>query len=179
MEQKLVDELGDFFERRNRFAICDDYVGMEASRIPEVFVEYFDSLNDADQKRMTATIVAAALGQIHGLSGYLDSASSLLLELCLHRRTNYLEGQKDILEREFNRPENLRVWSKAGDREFEGLDYRNEWRYALKLWGVLYLLKSEHIASGYDYLVKHSESSHFRNALISIRGMYDSGVLEE
>lgn len=177
---KLVEELSDFFECRNRFAVCDDYVGMEASRIPEVFIEYFDSLSDEDQKRMTAIIVAATLGEVANLVDYLDSASSLLLQLCLRRRAQYLGNERDALEREFNKPENIAAWSRTGDAaSYDGLDYKREWRYALTLWGVLYLLKSDRIEASYDYLLKHAQSPHFRNALVTARRMYDSGVLDE
>lgn len=180
VEGKLIDELSDFFERRNRFATCDNYVGMEASRIPEVFMEYFDSLDAPDQKRMTSIIVAAALGEVAALVPYLDSAASLLLELCLYRRAQYLDDERNALESEFNKPKNIAAWSKAGDSEaFEGLDYKQEWRYALKLWGVLYLLKSDRIEASYDHLLKHALSLPFKNALVTVRRMYDSGVLDE
>ena len=179
VDGKLIDELSDFFERRNRFAKCDDYVGMEASRISEAFIEYFDSLAAADQKRMTVIIVAATLGQVAALVPHLDSAASLLLNMCLQRRAHYVDEERKTLESEFNHPENLAAWCKAKDNEaFEGLDYKREWRYALKLWGVLYLLKSDRIEASYGYLLKHAQSRHFKNTLAAVRRMYDSGVLD-
>ncbi|HEU4794857.1 MAG TPA: hypothetical protein VFT02_04455, partial [Pyrinomonadaceae bacterium] len=60
-----------------------------------------------------------------------------------------------------------------------GLDYKQEWRYALKLWGALYLLESDRIAGTYDYLLKHAASSQFKNSLASVREMYDSNPLAE
>lgn len=180
MEQKLIDELSDFFECRNRFAVCNDYVGMEASRIPDVFIEYFDSLHAEEQKRMTAVIVAATLGEVAALVNYLPSVSSLLLDLCFLRREPYIRDWRGALETEFNKPENVAAWSRSKDDEaYEGLDYKQEWRYALKLWGALYLLESDRIAGTYDYLLKHAASSQFKNSLASVREMYDSNPLAE
>lgn len=178
VEGTLIDELSDYFERRNRFAKCDEYVGMEASRIPEAFIDYFDSLSAPDQKRMTSAIVAATLGEVAALVAYVESAASLLLHLCLYHRAHYLSEERHVLENEFNNPENLATWSKAGDEAFEGLGYKREWRYALKLWGALYLLKSDRIESSYRYLLKLAESTHFKNALRGARTMYDSGVVD-
>ena len=148
---------------------------MEASRIPDVFIEYFDTLPAEEQKRMTAIIVAATLGEVAALVDYLPSVSGLLLDLCFVRRERYFRDQRGELETEFNKPENIAAWSKAGDDDaYEGLDYKREWRYALKLWGALYLLDSTRVATTYSYLLKHAASSHFRSSLASVRGMYDS-----
>ena len=177
--RELTEELGDFFERRNRFAACDDYLGMAASRTHEVFVGYFDGLGDADRRRLADILVAAALGEVAALAPHVGEAASLLLSLCLHGRGQHLARGRGALEREFNRPVNLRAWAEAGDEESSsGPAHKRDWRYALKLWGVLYLLRSERIGTGYEHLLARARSRHFRRALAGARAMYDSGVLE-
>ncbi|MDT5268365.1 MAG: hypothetical protein QOH49_551 [Acidobacteriota bacterium] len=177
--RELIEELTDFFERRNRFEVCNDYPGMEASRLPEVFMHYFDGLSVADRKLLTATIVAGALGEVGQLNPYLDVTVSLMFNLALTGRTQYFGDERRALEDEFNSQRNLETWAKAGDDESpSGPEYKRAWRYALILWGVLYLLKSDAIETSYQSLQRHARSEHFKRALAAARRMYDSGVLE-
>ena len=176
---ELTAELGDFFARRNRFAACDDYVGMGASRIPEEFVEFFDALPAADRRRLAELVADAALGEVAPLAPHLGAAAGLMLALCLYGRGRHLAGRRAALEREFNEPENLRAWAAAGEGDSDGgPDYKREWRYALQLWGVLHLLKSERAEEGYAHLLRRARSRHFKRALAAARALYDSGFLE-
>jgi hypothetical protein len=180
MRNELTTELIDYFEGRNRFEARNDYLGMEASRIPELFVEYFESLRPELTKEFAAVIVAGARGQTAELQPYLRQVAQLLGDLCMHRQCQYFADEAVNLEREFNDPQNLRHWVEDGEEESpEGVDFKRAWRYALILWGVLYMLESTRIQTNYEYLLGNAASEHFRRALSSVRRMYDSADFKE
>ncbi|HEY9283841.1 MAG TPA: hypothetical protein VIP46_10340 [Pyrinomonadaceae bacterium] len=177
---RFTAELADFFERRNRFAEADEYVGMAASGIPEVFVRYFDALPARDRRLVARHVAAAALGEVAALAPYLDEAAGLMLSLCLHGRAEYFAGERERLAGEFNDPANLRAWAAAGDDdECEGLDCKRQWRYAMKLWGVLHALRAEEAEPSYKYLLRKARSPHFKRTLRVTRELFDSDPFRE
>jgi hypothetical protein len=165
----------DFFEGRGRFAERDDYLGMEASRIPDLFVDYFNQLDPSGQQAMATTLAQIALGQRAELAEYLPAAARLMVDLAVRSKAGAFAGIQSDLEREFSDRAGLERWSHAVDRTPPaGLDFRGDWHYPLQLWGVLYQLGSPVATEAFDYLLRHADSARFRQALTLARGAYDS-----
>jgi hypothetical protein len=177
MADNLVNELTDFFEGRNRFAERADYVGMEASAAPGLFVGHFEDLPPAGRQQAASLLAAGLLGRVPELAPYLRQVAQLMLDLCIRGHCGYFDAARAELEAEFNDAENLKNWARAEENGGDEARFRGEWRYALILWGVLYMLRSENVGDGYEYLRGHAKSRHFRRALVDVRGMYDSEVL--
>jgi hypothetical protein len=174
VDHRLAGEIIDFVEGRGRFEEREEYVGMDATNITDLFFAYFDSLNPPARRELAATMAAGSLGQVPELEPYLGSVIQLMLSLCITGRTESFTDELERLEREFNEAENIRVWVRSDAEYSEGLDFKREWRYALILWGVLYLLGSHNIQDTYAYLLKHAQSAHFKRSLLTTKNLYDS-----
>jgi hypothetical protein len=167
-------EIIDFVEGRGRFEERDEYVGMDATNISDLFFAYFDSLDPPARRELAATIAAGSLGQVPELEPHVNSVAQLMLSLCRRGMTEPFAGEREHLEREFNDAENLRAWLRSDAERFEGLDFKREWRYALILWGVLHLLGSNNIQDTYARLLRHAQSAHFKRSLLNAKTLYDS-----
>jgi hypothetical protein len=174
VNHRLAGEIIDFVEGRGRFEERDEYVGMDATNISDLFFAYFDSLDPSARRELAATIAAGSLGQIPELEPHVNSVAQLMLSLCIGGRTEPFAFERERLEREFNDAENLRAWLRSDAEHFEGLDFKREWRYALILWGVLYLLGSNNIQDTYARLLRQAQSAHFKRSLLNAKNLYDA-----
>lgn len=171
----MVEDLIDFFEGRGRFKSRDEYVGMDASQIPEIFVAYFTALSPPQKKEMAEIIAGGAVGHAEALIPYLQQSMRLLLDLCMRGHPQDFVPARETLEQEFNDPSNRKLWIAAEDVQppSEGAAYKSDWHYPLMLWGVLYLLKSSRIATVHSDLMDNAASESFKEALTAAEGVYD------
>jgi hypothetical protein len=168
-------ELLDYFEGRGRFAERADFLGMEASNTPRLFAQYFATLGPEARREMAATIASIALGQEPAHPDHVANATRLLVDLAIRGFAADLATLRPELETELADPDRLARWSASPDGlpPPEDLAYRDDWHYALQLWGVLYLLGSPRADVAYTYLTQHAQSGRFREALRNARALYD------
>lgn len=149
---------------------------MEASRIPDLFVQDFAIRSDQEQRTLAEAIADIAMGNSAELADYLPAAARLMVDLAVRRYAAAFSGVRDDLERELTDPARLERWSQAEDGPLPaGLAYRDDWHYPLQLWGILYLSGSSRATTVYDYLQQHARSGRFKRALAQARGVYDRG----
>ncbi len=166
----MINEIIDFIEGQGRFSEREEYVGMSASLSGELFDFYFESLDSSAQKKMAHIVTEGALGNCKELAPYLAMTSSLLMRLC-RRYGQYFRYEREALEKEFNDSENRTRWVKAEDigHALTDLAYKNDWHYPLKLWGILYILRSDATDDTYNHLIRNSQSQRFRESLARSR----------
>src|SRR5437879_4322222 len=125
---------------------------MEASRIPELFVDYCQQLEPAQQQRTARILGEIALGHRPELAEHLPAATRLMVDLSVRRFGPSFATLKADLEQLFADRGQLDAWSRAADATPpQGLDFRNDWHYPLQLWGVLYQMGSPIARDAYDY----------------------------
>lgn len=164
-----------FFEGRGRFAARSEYVGMDASSIPALFVEYFEGLSEGRKMEMARVIASGALGESEALRPHLAPATRLMGDLCLRNQHGFFQGSREALEKAFTDAANVKAWLEAPDPEtdVQGSAFKKEWRYALVLWGMLYLLRSDKIREIYQTLLENAHSEHFQQSQVRARNVYD------
>jgi hypothetical protein len=176
-DSRWIREIIDYCRAQGRFGRrrSKDYAGMAVSQIPELFIQYFASLDSGAQGDLARILVSGATGQCRDLVPHMQEIASLLITLCLHGYTLCLESSRAELGRVVANEGNLDRWCQAGEPHMytRGLAALFEWRHGLVLWGVLYLLDSEKGRIAYDYLFAHAHSSPFRNALVDVKNLYD------
>jgi hypothetical protein len=166
IEQAIVD----FFEGRGQFAALEDYVGMDASNGPELFANWMGRLGDAEQRAVGSQLAEIALGQ--KLHDYLPLAGRLMGDLSVRGYAPSFQSVQTLLEDELE--SHVLAWLQAPDRNPppDGLEFKDDWHYALQLWGVLHLLKSERGERAYRTLREGATSARFRQALTLGREAY-------
>jgi hypothetical protein len=164
----------DFFEGRGDFSERSEYVGVEASRIPDLFVQDFAARDSPEQRALAEAIAEIALGNVSELAQYVPAAARLMVDLAVRGYAAAFSGVRDDLERELADPARLARWSEAEDGPLpEGLAFQEDWHYPLHLWGVLYVSGSSLAAGVYEYLQQHARSGRFKQTLAHARGVYD------
>ena|ERR1043165_774316 len=165
--ERLINDLKDFFEGRNKFTAAEDYYGMASSQRNNLFVAYYANLSAAEKKEMAHLIVLGAIGQLEEIQKYLSKAVLLSLGLCIRDYAQYFQDEIIALEKEFNNSENIKLWIRATNEppEDSGLGFKKTWNYGLSLYNILRRLNSEKLKKTYEYLISHAESEWFRNAL--------------
>lgn len=171
----LQAELIDFMEGRGRFTARSEYVGMAASSHQELFIHYYQRLDDPDRHTMVRLLADAAVGHNPVLALYTLPALSLLLRLGLQQFHADLRHVQAQLAQVLHDPEHLAQWLQADDRaELPGdRSFQQDWHYALMLWGVLYLLDPASVTAVYRRLSAHAHSARFRQALVRAKMSYD------
>lgn len=166
-EIMLLQNLIDFFEGKGQFKIRNDYLGMEASSIPDIFINYFKGLKHVDKDKTVELIVAGSLGREKRLHLYVAFAIHLALRLCMENYTQLFKKRITLLEEEFNNQENVNKWISSDEKTpiAEGILYKKNWHYALDLWGLLYLLGSNEISVTYNNLIENTRHPRFSEAL--------------
>lgn len=164
-----------FFEGRGRFAARSECVGMDASSIPALFAEYFEGLSETEKAEMARVIASGALGESEALRPHLAPATRLMGDLCLRNQHGFFQGSREALEKAFTDAANVKAWLEAPDPEtdVQGSAFKKEWRYALVLWGMLYLLRSDKIREIYQTLLENAHSEHFQQSQVRARNVYD------
>ncbi len=172
--ERIINEVIDFIESRGRFTECGKYIGMNASFRWELFETYFGSLDFSDKMKTAHIITEGALGNCKELIPHFEMVTSLLWHLC-YKDSRYFQCERESLEKEFNDSDNNKHWiiSEDNEPELKGLSYKKHWRYPLKLWGILCMLKSDITEDFYNYMIKNSQSKRFRESLILARKIYD------
>jgi hypothetical protein len=160
----------DFFEGRGRFAALEDYVGMDASAGPELFEKWLAGLDEATQRAVGRTLAEMATGK--KLDEYLPRAGRLMGELGVRGYAPAFKDVQPLLEDELEA--HVPAWLVAPDRNPppRGPAFKDDWHYALQLWGVLHLLESEGAERAYSALVDGATSARFRQALARARAVY-------
>jgi hypothetical protein len=166
IEQAIVD----FFEGRGQFAALEGYVGMDASNGPELFANWVASLAESEQRAVGSKLAEIALGK--RLNEYLPLAGRLMGELAVRGHVRAFQDVQPLLEGELE--SRVPAWLQAPDRNPPpgGLEFKEDWHYALQLWGVLHLLDSERGERAYRTLAEGATSPRFRQALILGRQAY-------
>jgi hypothetical protein len=166
IEQAIVD----FFEGSGQFAALEDYVGMDASNGPELFANWVASLGEAEQRAVGSKLADIALGQ--KLTDYLPLAGRLMGDLAVRGHARAFRDVQPRLEHELE--SHVSAWLQAPDRNPPpgGLEFKDDWHYALQLWGVLHLLHSERAERAYRSLIDAAMSARFRQALTLGREAY-------
>lgn len=176
---KIIQQLIDFCEGRGGFEARNDYVGIEASSIPDIYIDYFNRLSSADKKKTASIINDGSLAHIDLLMPYVKEIMMLLQILCRRNYVDYFRDGINKLEAEFNNSDNLMLWVNADDKpKQKGSSFKADWHYPLILWGVLYMLKSNRINETYQYLLKNAKSKFFREALDIAKESYDTYTIE-
>lgn len=177
----MINELIDFFQAKGRFTECRNYVGMEASRIPKLFIDFFKSLESKKKHLIVDYLVSGALGKHKELYPYIPLIWSLMVSMCIQSYTGYFINRQNDLENEFNNKQNLAVWieSPNSGHPNHGLSFKKDWHCALMLWGILYLMNSNNIAKSYNYLLKSANSTLFKEGLIRAKEIYDNIIFAE
>ena len=168
-------ELQLFFEGRGRFVGRDERVGMDASSIPELYVAYFLGLSRAERAAAADALVTAALDLDDSGSVPATGAARLIVDLCLRGATDAFTPYRDRLVRELEDPQRLATWLAAGDPH-DGRGTPDEWRFALALWGVLYMLDHAAAEPSFGRFTHEASSTSFREALVRAREVYDGLV---
>jgi len=174
-EEMLLQNLIDFFEGEGEFKIRNDYLGMEASSIPNIFIDYFNKLESSKKDKTAEIIVAGIIGREKKLVLYLSSITHLVLSLCLNDYTHHFKNHISELEQEFNNPISIDEWIANGDITpiEEGLLYKKDWHYALELWGILYLIGSNKINDTYNKLIDNAKNDRLSESLRLAKQTYD------
>jgi hypothetical protein len=169
--EQSVQELKAFFQGRSHFKEVNKYVGMAVSQIHRVFKLFFESLEPAERQIVARVIVAGTLGKEPGLIRYVARCQSLLHYLCIAGYIADFDASRADLEREFNDSANIARWINAKDSGMlrDDVTFKKDWHYALSLWSILFLLKSEQIDETYAYLHTHAHLQAFREALRSVK----------
>lgn len=170
----VIEIIVNYFEGRSIFSERNMYVGMTASNIPELFNKYYTKLTNIKKKKVIKVIINGLIGEIENLKPYVAELSELLLYLCIANYPDLEKEEYKRLEKEFNNFDNIERWICAGDDpSASGIVFKEDWHYALQLWGILYLVKCERINETYNYLIRNAKSVFFKEALRNAKKAYD------
>lgn len=171
-QDHLVQDVIDFHRGQGRFGLRGAYLGMEASSVAEVFLDYFETLGTADKGAIADIVLLGALGRIKLLCPFLAATTDLLVALCIRGQSKYFLRGLLLLEQEFTDRANLEQWAANTDAIANtsslasGVEFKQDWHYALSLWTALRYLGSESLGQALGYLVNNARSEHFRAALM-------------
>jgi hypothetical protein len=172
--QEACDYLEAFFGARRPFAAAAELPGHASSRIPEVFLNWFQGLDPQDREIVVNALVSFVLvGDSN--NAHVPAASALLAEMAAKYPRDFAFATRDRLEVFALRGENLSRWVEDQDSESEGqTDYRSRWRFALCLWNTLYALKSPRAQDLFEQLSTRSRDEFFICALNLAKRLRDN-----
>ena len=165
--ERLLKEIVDFCNRDGRFGAARSLTGMQASRIPDLFFEYFANLDEADRLNTARILTLGALGRDLQLSDHLPICGYLLLALCIRGYRDCLKNSVALIQSEYRDPANLRAWLAAGDSPPPpaGTHFQKQWAYAVWLRKILAYFPSLGVGEVDRVICSDATSKRFKEAL--------------
>jgi len=167
--EKRIDpkkEILDYIFLRGRFQEGRELVGMSSSRRPQLFILFFDTLDDKDRDALIRTLVHTLVGDEVYLEEHIRDIVSLLVHLAISRHSACLLPYQSCMEELFGDEHNLCLWAESDDETpRNSSQYRRSWSFALSLFCILKRQRSTVADEGYVFLKKRLKSERFNQAL--------------
>lgn len=109
--KEMLNQIADCFNARGRFVESEDFVGMEASRTPELFIEFFNSLDSHDKYLAANTLIDGALGYQTTLQPLITEILQLIVYMCISNYGSFFIDKQEEIEGVFNDQNNLIAWA--------------------------------------------------------------------
>ncbi len=156
--QQIIDA---YFEGRPPFEERNEYLGIEASTIPELFVRFFAAQSSDDQRGLAETLVRATVDDEGENPG---SYASLILRLCFSGYSSFFRQDQQRLEAEAKRY--IDRWLEGDNQDQAYANEKMQWHFGLKIHGILSALDSPVAGWVREQAASNAKSDWFREGLL-------------